>query len=85
MVGRSSGEVGFWGSAAGAFGEEEHGSLREPRKAPGGKLWHSAGSHLVDRQRGTGDGKDGLDVCCGQGLGYLAHRGVVLGTGEGTR
>lgn len=32
---------------------------------------------LVDGQCGTGDSKDGLDVCCREGLGYLTHRGVV--------
>lgn len=79
--------MGFWRVWKG--GEDIWGggerSLRELRKAHGGKVRHSDNSHLVDRQRGTGDGKDGLDICRRQGLGYLTHRGVVLGRGTGIR
>lgn len=65
MVAHSSREMGFRGSGrrARVYGEEENGPLREVRKARGRKVGHSASSHLVDRQRGTGDSKDGLDVC----------------------
>lgn len=42
-------------------------------------------THLVDRQCGTGDSKDGLDVCRREGLGYLTHGGVVLEQGVRTR
>lgn len=55
------------------------------RKAWGWRVWQTDSSHLVDRQCGTGDSKDGLDVCRREGLGYLTHGGVVLEQGVGTR
>lgn len=83
MVDHSSRETGFWGSGRREYGGEENGSLRDLRKALGMRVWHSDSSHLVDRQCGACDSKDGLDVCCRESLGYLTHRGVVLGKGEG--
>ena len=59
--------------------------MREVRKAGRGRVWHSDNSHLVDRQCGTSDSKDGLDVCRREGLGYLTHGGVVLEQGVRTR
>lgn len=34
--------------------------------------------HLVNRQRRASNSKNGLDVRCSEGLGYLPHRGIVL-------
>lgn len=42
---------------------------------------YSEGSHLIHRQCCTGDGKDRLDVCRSEGLGYLTHGGIVLRQG----
>lgn len=44
---------------------------------PNRRLRNQLTQLLVDRQCSTGDSKDGLDVCCREGLGYLTHRGVV--------
>lgn len=85
MVGHNSREMGFWGSGRRAYGAEKNGTLRDLRKVQGGRACHSEGSHLVDGQCGTGDSKNGLDVCCRESLGYLTHRGVVLEQGMGTR
>lgn len=43
--------------------------------------WNGLGGqspHLVNRQRRASNSKNGLDVRCSEGLGYLPYRGVVL-------